>query len=62
MKKGRFLVIFKNNKKVFASAFSKEDAEILASSVMIKNGFTREIKEIVEGVDWAYMAVADFQT
>lgn len=60
MKEKHFIVIFENGKTVFVSAMNKEDAEILASAVMIKNGFTRNIKESYETNSKYDMVETDF--
>lgn len=48
MKNNYYIVTFQNGKTVFTCCFNKEEAEILAKAVMIKNGLTREIEHIVE--------------
>lgn len=48
MKHNYYVVTFKNEKTVFASAYNEAEAIILAQACMIKNGMTYEVEEVRE--------------
>lgn len=60
MKPNYYIVTFKNSKKVFVTAFNKEDALILAQAIMINNAFTRELETIVLTSNISDMTDTDF--
>lgn len=60
MKYNYYIVAFENGKTVFASCFNEVEAEILSKAVMIKNGFTREIKTIIKTTNISDMIETDF--
>lgn len=60
MKQNHYIVIFNNEKTVFASAFNAKEAEILAKAVMIKNGLSYDIKSVKKTSNLSDMADTNF--
>ncbi len=60
MKYNHYIVTFKNGKTVFVSCMNEEEAEILSKAVMIKNGFTRDVKSITKTTNISDMVDTDF--
>lgn len=60
MKHNYYIVTFKNGKTVFASCMNEEEAGILSKAVMIKNGFTRDVKSIMKTTNISDMVDTDF--
>lgn len=60
MRKKHFIVTMKNGKTVFTSCDNEEEASILAQSVMIKHGYTREVQSVVETSNISDMTDTDF--
>ena len=48
MKRNYYIVTFINEKTVFVSCFTEEEAKILTQAVMIRKGLTMEVKSVVK--------------
>ena len=60
MGKSYYIVTFTNGRTVFVSGFNKEEAEILAKALMIKNGLSYKIESVKTTSNLSDMTDTDF--